>query len=85
MDTDMRGQIGKWGNSLAVRIPSAVAREAAIDEGRTVQIKAKAGSIVVTPEEVEPRYSLEELLAGMTKENLHEEIDSGPAVGNEEL
>jgi len=32
---------------------------------------------------IEPSYTLDELLAGITRANLHEEIDWGPAVGKE--
>ncbi len=81
----MHGQIGKWGNSLALRIPNAVAREAAVSEGKEVEIKVDAGRIVITPLDAAPRYSLDELLARITKENLHGAIGTGPAVGNEEL
>lgn len=79
----MQSQIGKWGNSLALRIPNAVAREAAVTDGRPVDISVDRGRIVITPLDQMPRYSLDELVAGITKENRHEEIDTGPAVGNE--
>ena len=81
----MQGQIGKWGNSLALRIPSAVAREVAVADGESVDIAVDSGRIVITPIDSAPRYSLDELLAGMTKENLHGEVSTGAALGNEEL
>ncbi len=31
------------------------------------------------------RYSFKELMAGVTKKNIHEEIKTGPAVGKEAL
>lgn len=79
----MRTQIGKWGHSLAVRIPSPVVREAALNEGRAVEVSVEAGRIVIAPLEEAPVYSLDELVAGITDENRHEEIDFGPAVGKE--
>jgi antitoxin MazE len=79
----MQGQIGKWGNSLALRIPSAVAREASVTDGKPVEISVENGRIVVTPIRKAPRYSLDDLIAGITKENRHEETDTGPAVGKE--
>jgi antitoxin MazE len=42
----------------------------------------KDGALVVTPIEG-PSYTLDELLAGMTEENLHGEVGTGRAVGNE--
>jgi hypothetical protein len=34
-------------------------------------------------ERIKPRYTLDELLSGITEENKHGETDWGPAVGNE--
>jgi antitoxin component of MazEF toxin-antitoxin module len=31
----------------------------------------------------QPALSLEQLLAGVTEDNLHREVDTGPAVGHE--
>ena len=79
----MQGRIGKWGNSLALRIPNSVAQEALVSEGRPVEISVDHGSIVITPIDTVPRYSLDQLVAGITEENRHEETDTGSAVGNE--
>jgi antitoxin MazE len=79
----MQGQIGKWGNSLALRIPSSIAQEASVSDGRQVEISVERGSIVVRPIEKAPRYSLDELVAGITEENRHGETDTGRPVGNE--
>jgi antitoxin component of MazEF toxin-antitoxin module len=38
---------------------------------------------LTTDEKPRPGFTLEELLAGVTKENVHAEVDTGPAVGNE--
>ncbi|CAN1213185.1 AbrB/MazE/SpoVT family DNA-binding domain-containing protein [Tumidithrix helvetica PCC 7403] len=79
----MTVQITKWGNSLAVRIPKAVAELAEIHEGTYMRFQVIDGAIVLTPEP-RKRYSLNELLEGMTEENLHGEISTGAIVGNEE-
>lgn len=42
-------QVVKWGNSLAVRIPKAVAEEAQVKEGDAIVIKAAKGRIVLQP------------------------------------
>ncbi len=40
------------------------------------------GKLVITPV-TEPAFTLEQLLAGVTEENLHREVDTEPPVGNE--
>lgn len=53
-------QIAKWGNSLGLRLPKAVALEAQVGEGDTVEVSVKNGAIVVRPNR--PTYSLEQLV-----------------------
>ncbi len=78
----MNAHFSKWGNSVALRIPAAFAKELHVSEGKAAQIKVHNGSLVVTPVPG-PVYTLDELLAGMTPENLHEEFNTSAAVGNE--
>ncbi len=78
----MRTKVQKWGNSLALRIPRAFARDAQLDNDSLVEIKLVEGQIIVTPVEA-PTWTLDELLAGINKKNIHDEVDSGPTVGNE--
>jgi antitoxin MazE len=78
----MQVQIRKWGNSLAVRIPSSVIEKARVREGSKLEIVVqKSGAIALMPAEAAP--TLRELVDGITAENLHHETDSGPALGNE--
>lgn len=74
-------QIGKWGNSLGLRLPKSVAREAQVDEGDTVDVSVKHGTIVVTP--TRPVYSLDALVAKMTPRNRHGESEWGTPIGHE--
>ncbi len=78
----MKVQIQKWGNSLALRIPKSFAIESKVTQGSLVEVSLEQGKIVVVPV-VEPEFILEDLLAKVTKRNLHEEIDTGRAVGKE--
>lgn len=78
----MKIQIRKWGNSLALRIPKSFAQETNIDQGTVVDLALEEGEIIIRPV-VEPRYSLDELLAQVTKVNIHSEVDTGPAQGKE--
>jgi antitoxin MazE len=75
-------QFAMWGNSVALRIPNAFAKEVSAFAGREAEITVQNGSLVVTPIAA-PVYTLDGLLAGMTPENLHGEIRTAAAVGNE--
>jgi antitoxin MazE len=72
----MRTQVARWGNSLAVRLPRQVAESAGLGEGASVDIDVVDGVVRVSP--ARPSYSLAELLAGVTPENLPESFDDRP-------
>ena len=78
----MLTKVQKWGNSLALRIPKAFALDAQLENDSFVEISIVEGQIIITPV-VAPIWTLEELLAGINKNNLHREIDAGAAMGNE--
>lgn len=78
----MLTKVQKWGNSLALRIPKAFARDAQLENDSLVEITMVEGQIIVTPVET-PSWTLDELIGGITKKNIHREIDGGPAIGNE--
>ncbi|BBU60241.1 antitoxin MazE [Methylosinus sp. C49] len=80
----MRAIVKKWGNSAAVRIPSAVMEQARLEIDQAVEVRVEGGSVVIEPLAA-PEFSLEDLLAGVTSENLHEEESFGPPVGRETL
>ena len=78
----MLAKIQKWGNSLALRIPKALADETGLDSDSPVEIRVVDGRIHIVPLQ-ETRYELEALLDNITADNLHDEVDMGDAVGNE--
>lgn len=78
----MRTKVQKWGNSLAIRIPKAFAEEIDLERDTAVDVSVVDGQLVVSPTKVQ-LYTLESLLAGVTQENLHAEVSTGQAVGNE--
>ena len=78
----MVATVAKWGNSLAVRIPQHVVKEIQLTEGAEVDRVVIDGQLVIRPRP-RRRYSLDELIAAITPENLHSEVESGAAVGNE--
>jgi antitoxin MazE len=75
-------RIQKWGNSLAVRIPKAFADEMNLAENASIQMMLKEGALIITPGD-EPKWNLEELLAGVTEENIHGEWETGGPAGKE--
>jgi antitoxin MazE len=77
----MRTRVQKWGNSLAVRIPKPFAEGAGLQPSSEVEVSLEKGEVRLSP--VRPRWKLRTLLAGVTKKNLHAEVDSGQAVGRE--
>ena len=78
----MRTKVQKWGNSLALRIPKAFALDAQIENNSVVEVSLIDGRIVIKP--IAPtHWSLDQLLAGVTSDNIHQEINTGEVVGNE--
>lgn len=67
---------------MALRIPIAFARETGIDAGVEVDLTLEDGRLVITPPP-QPPYSLDELLAGVTGDNVHAEADTGGVRGGE--
>jgi antitoxin MazE len=76
----MQTVVQKWGNSLGIRIPSIYAKEFELKNGSFVDISEEDGKIVIIPN----RISLDGLLARVTKENLHEPVETGSSLGKEE-
>lgn len=80
----MKVNMKKWGNSAAVRIPAGVMEAAHLHLDQAVDVREEGGRIVIEP--IRPaEYELEQLLAGITPENLHAETDFGEPVGKEAL
>jgi antitoxin MazE len=75
-------KVQKWGNSLALRIPKAFALDAQLDNNSVVEVSLVDGQIVIKPV-TSQAWSLEQLLSGVTSNNLHHETDTDGAVGNE--
>lgn len=73
--------LSKWGNSLALRIPKSVAAQLDVQDGDTVEVAVHDGAIVIRPSA--PKYSIEELVEGITPRNRHEETDWGRRTGRE--
>jgi antitoxin MazE len=78
----MKTRVQKWGNSLALRIPKSFANEVGLQKETPVEVSLADGKLVITPV-TKPKLTLKQLLAKVTEENLHHEVDTGYAMGNE--
>jgi antitoxin MazE len=77
----MTTQVGKWGNSLAVRIPLPYAKDLGLEEGQELDVSLASGGLLLRP--LHRGYTLEELVAGIKPENVHGETEWGGEVGRE--
>jgi antitoxin MazE len=78
----MANLVRKWGNSAAVRIPASVLADAGLEIDQPVEIRQQDGRIIIEPVR-KLRFDLDDLLAGICPDNLHDPIDTGPPVGRE--
>lgn len=62
-------QIQKWGNGAAIRLNKALLKQISSDIGGRVEAEVIDGGIFLKPVRG-PEYSLRELLASCTKENV---------------
>ena len=76
-------RVKKWGNSPAVRLPAAIMEAAHLAVDQAVEVRAENGRVIIEP--AAPLYSLDDLLAGITPENRHVEMDFGAPQGQELL
>ena len=77
----METKVQKWGNSLAIRIPKSYAKDIDIIQGSLIDISKDNDRIILKPKRKKEKLS--DLLAQITQDNIHEEIDTGKNVGNE--
>ena len=77
----MRTSVARWGNSLALRIPRAVAEKSRLAEGVEVELAAKADGFVVRL--AAPSYALGDLLREVHASNRHSETVVDSPRGNE--
>ena len=78
----MEARVQKWGNSLALRIPKPFASQIDLEPNSPVELSLRGAELVIVPVK-SPGLKLDDLLAQVTEHNLHDEVDTGPAVGGE--
>lgn len=80
----IRATLGKWGNSAAVRLPATLLAQANFSSQQPIDLLLSKGRIIIEPVR-ESELSLSDLVAQITPENLHGEIDLGAPHGREVL
>jgi antitoxin MazE len=78
---DMKGQMVKWGNSLAVRIPKPLAEQARLKEGDALEIEVVEGRVELRRASKVP--TLATLISQINPENRYAEVSTGAEVGKE--
>jgi antitoxin MazE len=82
----MKIKLAKWGNSIGLRLPKAVADEVQLKEGDELDVRVEEGDLRLRRQVPARLYSLEEMLAEMDRlgsGNRPGFIDFGPDVGAE--
>jgi antitoxin MazE len=77
--------LGRWGKSLALRLPHEIASKLNLREGEIVEVDAGGDSIII--QRAKHQYTIEELFAGRSPEEWRATYagayDWGPDVGRE--
>jgi antitoxin MazE len=80
----MDAVIRKWGNSPALRLTTAVLKEAGLQLEERVDLVVSKGQVIITAiDKVE--YDLDSLVSGINAKNKHDEVSFGTPVGKEAL
>jgi len=80
----MDAVIRKWGNSPALRLTTAVLKEAGLQLEERVDLVVTKGQVIITAiDKVE--YDLDSLVSGINAKNTHDEVSFGAPVGKEAL
>jgi antitoxin MazE len=80
----MEAVIRKWGNSPALRLPTAALKAAGYQLEQKVELVVSRGRIVIQPSE-RIEYDLDALIGGINPANAHDEVSFGAPVGHEAL
>ncbi|WP_047150888.1 AbrB/MazE/SpoVT family DNA-binding domain-containing protein [Aneurinibacillus tyrosinisolvens] len=72
-------QVQKWGNSLGIRIPKAIAMKVGLEEGSEIDFDVEDDKIIIKRK----AQKLKELLSQITPDNIYKEVSTGDAEGRE--
>lgn len=80
----MTTKLQKLGNSYAFIVPKGVVKKYGANAGDVFELKEEQNGILFRPsKKKELKYTLDELLKGISKKKYQKEIDWGKPVGNE--
>lgn len=79
----IRSNVKRWGNSPAVRIPASVMQALNLNIDDEIKIELVEGKLIIEPVTNEIEFSLDQLVNGITEENMHDLIEWGAPVGGE--
>ena len=77
----MHVQLSKWGNSVGLRLPRALASQIGVQEGQKVNVIAEGGRLIIEP--VAATWTLEDLLVGVTPDAMADAFHWGEDRGRE--
>lgn len=80
MQIFMKIHVRQWGNSIGVRIPQHLAKEAGLVDGTELEVNVVDHNIILS----KPKFTLNDLLEKVTPANIHMETDTGFVNGKEE-
>lgn len=80
----MKAVLKRWGNTVALRLPTPVLEEAGLRANQIVEIVVANERIIISRPAPPLKYTLSELLARMTDKNKHAVEELRP-MGNEIL
>ncbi len=77
----------KWGNSLGIRVPKAIAEQVQLKTGSEVEFDTSNGVLTIRPVSRRRRskYKLSELMKGYKGPSPYRHLDRDPPVGKELL
>lgn len=68
----MKSVVKKWGNSLGFRIPKEIAEKLNLTDGTPIELELVPGGVLLKPSRLRrSRYSIDELLEGVSPTNIH--------------
>lgn len=81
----MPATVQKWGNSLGIRVPKAIADQVKLSKGTEVEFDTTGGVLTIRAKRRGRRrkYKLADLLSKLKPEHRHGELDRSGPRGNE--
>lgn len=78
----MKARLQKMGDGLVLRIPEPFARQIGLEPNSPVELSLRGRKLVIEPVSASD-LNLDDLLARVTKDNIHGEVETGPPAGRE--